>query len=122
MSTENPGKRISMLAGADLSTSQFYAVKVSADDTVVLSGDGQDAIGVLQDTPASGQTGAVQLDGVSKAVAGAAIVAGAKVASNGAGKFITAVATKAVIGTAKTAAAGDLSVFEIILDKQGILA
>lgn len=47
---------INVIAGADLSSSQYKAVKLNGtDNTVILAGAGEIALGILQNTPTSGQ-------------------------------------------------------------------
>lgn len=98
-------------AAADLSAKQFFAVKLDANGDVVLSGDGDLSLGILQNAPILGEACEIEMDGISKTVAGAAVAIGAEVAANAAGKLITAVAGKRVVAVALQAAAGDLSVF-----------
>lgn len=138
MAYEDAGKQISVLAGADLSASQYRAVKVNSAGQVVLCGAGETAIGILQNRPASGKVATVMVAGVSKMVAGAPIAAGDLVASDAAGK--AKVASKAVtntsdagtandpligsgvIGVAMTAASADGSVFSVLLLPMGAVA
>jgi hypothetical protein len=51
MSTDNPGIDISLPAADDLSTKQYYAVKVDSSGNAAVAGAGQPAIGVLQNKP-----------------------------------------------------------------------
>ncbi|SCM71512.1 hypothetical protein KL86PLE_100245 [uncultured Pleomorphomonas sp.] len=105
MTTQANGLDITRLAGADLSSSQYLFVKLDANAQVVVAGAGEDAIGVLQNKPAAGQAATVRVGGLSKVVAGAAITAGARVASDASGKAKTAVA--ATVNTSDTGAAAD---------------
>lgn len=114
MSYEIPLEKLTFMAAADLRTKQYYAVKLDTAGKIVLAGDGESAIGVLQDTPNTGEVGSVMTLGVTFGKAGDAITAGSNVASDAAGKFVTAGGGDAVIGTAlKTAANGDI--FPILL-------
>lgn len=77
-------------AGADLSTNQFYCVKMSATDNRVslCDTDGEVFLGVLQDKPAAaGRQANVVVSGVTKGVAGEALTAGDFVGTDSAGKF-----------------------------------
>lgn len=68
-----------LLAGADLSTKQFYCVKMSSTDNQVALCDtqGQPFIGVLQNKPnASGEAAEVMALGISKVECGEALTAG----------------------------------------------
>lgn len=120
MATENLGKVISMLAGADLSAKQYcFVAGTATDNTVNTAGAGVAAIGVLQDNPASGRAGAVMINGVSKIVAGGTVAAGAKVASDASGHAVTAATGNYILGTAKTGGASG-AVIEIIFEHHGI--
>lgn len=82
------------LAGADLSGSQYLAVKHSTTvtNTVVLAGAGQAVVGILQNAPASGAVARVRLFGRSKWISSGVIARGAALASDAAGKAKAAVA------------------------------
>ena len=99
-------------AAADLSAKQFFAVKVTAANVVNLAGAGDGPIGVLQNKPTSGQAADVLVFGMTKASAGAAIAAGAKVMVDSNGQFQTASGSaKYYVGTAVTAASALNDVF-----------
>lgn len=94
-----------VLAGADLSAGQYLFVKINNAGRVVLCGDGEPGIGVLQNKPTSGQAAAIQVGGRTKVKAGGVIAIGAYIASGASG-----VAKTAVLGRTKTddtAAAAD---------------
>ena len=58
---------ISLLAAGDLSTYQYRFVKMSADNTVTVCGNGEKAIGILQNKPSvAGQAARVRVFGVSR--------------------------------------------------------
>jgi len=65
MATSRPIWDESFIAGEDLSSSQFCAVKLSAANTVVLCGVGEQAVGILQNAPTSGQAATVRVLGSS---------------------------------------------------------
>jgi hypothetical protein len=79
------------VADTDLSTKQYYAMKMLSTEKIALASDAGDFLfGVLQDAPtAKGQTCLVAMEGITKAVGGAAINAGAKVEVGAGGKFVT---------------------------------
>ncbi len=77
MATESNLTILSFIAGASLATSQYLAVKLSADDTVVVCTAVTDKpIGVLQNKPASGGTAEVAVAGKTKWISDAALNAG----------------------------------------------
>lgn len=122
MAYEVPGFSVgTMLAGADLSSSQYLFVVPTAGE-VVVAGAGVSALGVLQNKPEDGQPAQVMAWGVSKVVAGAAITAGAKVQSNASGQAITATSTNFVNGFALTAAGGADEVISMLVVPMGHFA
>ena len=105
MAYEENMKTVTMIAGADLSavTNQYKFVKLnSTANTIVLCGDGEDAFGVLQDTPQSGEAACVCVGGITKVYAGATFNPGV-VISSGAG------------GVANTSANGDYMLGKAVL-------
>lgn len=76
-------------AGADLSTKQYCAVKIDTNGRVVAAGEGDKAIGILQDKPAAlGRAGCVGIAGTSKAVAGATVNAGDRVVQDSTSRLV----------------------------------
>lgn len=89
MAYEIPGRLVSFVAGADLSSNaQYRFVKMSADNTVVLCGNGDQMVGVLQNNPISGGAAAVMVDGLSKINGSGAIAAGTKVQADANGNAV----------------------------------
>ena len=88
---------VSLKATADLSAKQFYAVAVDGEGEIDVAGAGVMAIGILQNDPADTYMGTVRVMGVSKAVAGDTINAGAALAAETGGRVVTA--TKAIVDT-----------------------
>src|SRR3954471_8367514 len=81
-------------AAADLSSSQFLAVKITAARSVNLASTGGEvAYGILQNKPTSGQAADVGILGISKAVGGAAFSAGAQLMTNTSGQLILRTST-----------------------------
>lgn len=79
--------RITLPAGADLSTKQYYFVKVNTSGEAVLCDAATDRpIGVLQNSPKSGQEAAIVVVGGTKVVSSASIDEGALIGTNNAGK------------------------------------
>ena len=93
MATESPlfHDGAQTLAAADLSTKQFYAVKITAARAVNLASTGGEAIyGILQNNPTSGLAADVGFLGLSKAAVGAAVSAGDYLMTDTTGRLITA--------------------------------
>lgn len=77
MAVEMPVFTKTFKAGADLSAKQFYFVKQSADETVVVCAAVTDLpVGILQNNPLSGQGASVMIIGESKVNADAALAVG----------------------------------------------
>ena len=117
MAYEIPGNGIGVLnAGADLSTKQYYVVKVNTSGAIILAAATTDRpLGVLQNNPTSGKTASVMTSGVTKVVASAAIAIGDRVMCTAAGKVATATSTNYAFGTALVAAAADGDIISISL-------
>lgn len=94
-------------AGADLSSKQFHAVKIAADGDVEQAGAGERAMGLLQNKPIENEAAEIEMDGISKAVAGAAIAgADVELAADANGRLVPAASGNQVIALSLTAAAG----------------
>lgn len=73
---------VSLIAGADLSAAQYLFVKAdTTDGQVVLCGDGENAIGVLVNAPASGEAAVVAISGLQKVKVAAGGVTGGGIIS-----------------------------------------
>lgn len=112
MAQEGPQTRVpGVVAGADLRTHQYKFVKLSASNTVVLCAAVTDIpIGVLQDTPNTGQAANVCMSGETKLASGAALAAGAAIGTAADGRGAAYVAgtdiTKYLVGQVLVASAG----------------
>lgn len=115
MATENPVLVLSFPATANLASSQFYAMELATAGVTVCNATTDVSIGILQNDPASGAAADVCVSGKSKAVAGAAISINAKCSVTAAGKIQTAATGQHVIGIALEAAAGDNSIFTLLV-------
>ena len=123
MAWEIEGLDFTLPAAADLSANQYFIVKVDSSGSAALAGDGQPAIGVLQNEPdAAGKAASIRFAGISKVVAGAAVSAGAQVAPNASGKAVTAATGKNILGIALAAASGDGVIIPVALTYNGISA
>lgn len=134
---------IEILAGEDLSSYQYSAVKVNSSGALVRAGAGEFACGILQNAPASGALGIVRVAGISVMKAdGTGVTRGDKVscAANGLGRSTAAAASgtahvntsdaggatdavigAAVIGLALTTAAASAN-FNVLLTHSGAVA
>lgn len=107
------------VASSDFSSSQYCAAVLDATGQWALAGAGVNADGIMQDAPVIGRVGGVAVYGVSKAVAGAAVAAGAEVMANASGQLIAATAGNFGIGKAVTAASGVGILFSVLLRPGG---
>lgn len=107
-------------AGADLTGKQFFFVKLDASGDVVLAGNGERAIGVLQNDPAQDEAASVRLEGISKVVSGAAVTLPNLIGSDAAGKAVPAASTDQTLGEALSTSGADLTVISVHLFKNGI--
>lgn len=123
MAFESPGYKIGFIrASGDLTGKQYFAVKLDeGTDGWLLAGAGaHHAVGVLQNVPtAAGQAAEVMVEGVTKAVAGAAITKYAPLSVNSSGKFIAATDATHVVGVALEAAGADGDIVAIWLRYAG---
>ena len=91
MAYEQSLTTVSLEAGSDLSTKQYYAVKITTLKLAVANGAGG-MLGVLQNDPsASGAPGTVAISGITKWLAGGAVTAGSYIAVDTNGKCVNAV-------------------------------
>lgn len=98
---------LTRLAGADLSTTgQYRFVEQSSAGTVtVCNSAGENALGVLQNNPASGQAATIAVGGVTKVLAGATIAIGEQLATTAAGKAAVATGGQVILGEAMSGGA-----------------
>lgn len=118
MASTNPGFHASRIANADLSTKQYYAMKLIAGQKVDLAdGTADQVIGFLQNKPTSGKNAEVAIgpSGTCKAIAGGAITEGVLVKVNASGKVIAGGAGSDVnYGIAFSAATADGDIIEVL--------
>lgn len=99
---------LTLAASGDLSTKQYYLVKIDSNGQVAVAGAGEAAIGVLQTKPsAQGDVCSVApLIGTKLiALAGGSFSPGAFLAANASGKLVSA--TKGKVDTSDAGAAAD---------------
>lgn len=99
------------LSAGDISAEQYTFFKRGANDTVVQSGAGEAAVGVLWTTAAAaGRAVTVVCGGEPNVYVGTGgVTVGDEIAADADGNAVTAVSTDVVVGIAReTAAAGEL--------------
>jgi len=102
--------KVTLVAGADLSSSQYKFVKLDSNGNAVAVAAATDApIGVLQNTPTSGQEAEVVVSGGTKLLLGGTVAAGGRVSPNATGAGVAIAAgtdtTKYLCGQALTGGA-----------------
>jgi len=117
----NYSVKVTLVAGADLSTKQYTFVKLDSSGQAVAAAAATDIpVGVLQNAPTSGQEAEVLIVGGTKIVAGAAIGEGALVGTSSAGKAVALTAgtdtTKYVVGTLLTESAADGNIVTAVVN------
>ena len=122
MAYEIPGHTNTLLAAADLSSSQYRFVAENSSGRAAVPSAGVQCIGVLQNAPASGRAGTIMVDGVSKVEASAAITAGDKVACTANGRAATVTTGQYILGIARTTAGGAGEYIAVQLLPGGIAA
>lgn len=108
-----------LLAGADLSSKQYYFVKMAstAGEVVACSATTDHAIGILQNDPADGEAALVKAIGVSKVVcASTAVTVGSDVGWSAEGQAASrSAAGSRAMGTALEASAADGDIVTVLL-------
>lgn len=106
MSFGSNGTDISLVAAADQSAAQYKFGSVDSNGAfAIATAAGQSVIGALQNNPGSGQAATIRVGGVSKAIAGGAITAGALLKVDSQGRVVAA--SLAVTNTSDAGAASD---------------
>src|SRR5271154_6173291 len=105
MSWEEQGQlfRSTAIANSNLAAKQYFAVSLVSGYKINLATANKNAIGILQDNPASGIEGTYQWDGISKAVISASqtLTAGTSLLQVDSGGTLTAVtSTNTVVAVA----------------------
>lgn len=122
MAYEENLKTLTLVAAADLSAQQYRFVNLDGTGKAALAGAGAEAVGVLQNKPVANAEATVADiggGGTSKVVAGAAIAAGARVASDASGRAVTAGVGNAILGRARVAAAAAGEIIPVLLFHNG---
>ena len=95
MAYQQAQTNITLKAGADLSAKQYFFVKIDANGDAVLAGNGQNAIGILQNAPTEGEAANIAVAGVSKVIIGdtTSLDSGVVISSDANGKATLGVST-----------------------------
>lgn len=120
MAREIPGFSHTLVAGEDLTTSQFCGVDIGRGGDggkAVLPSAGGRCVGILQNKPDDGQSGTIVTSGVSKVLVGnTGIAAGDNVTVDSDGTIIQAASGDTPIGVAEaTNAPGELGTVLLLI-------
>lgn len=111
--------KFSAPAGSSLSALQFTFVKMSTTTVIPVTAATDVPVGVVVNTPTSGQTAEVVVSGIVKLKASAAIAVGAPVGTTSGGQAVTLVrgtdTTKFICGMALTAATAANDIITVLL-------
>lgn len=111
MAWEAPGFKVpSLVSNADLSalSNQYLAVVPhTVSGQIVVAGAALEILGILQNNPAALEAAEITMNGVSKAISGAAITIGDEIEVDANGKVITLAAGVAVGYCLDTAGGAD---------------
>lgn len=123
MAFEERLSTLTMISGADYSDGfahyRFVVPTSTAKTFLRASVAGSDAVAICQDTPRTGEASCVADGGISKVVAGAAITAGAQIATDNQGRAVTATSGAYILGTAIQGAAAAGIIIPILFEKNG---
>ena len=116
MATDFNVECLTRIAGADLSTTGQYLFveQNNAGAVTVCNSAGENALGVLYNDPASGQSASVAYDGIVRVMAGATIAIGELVATTAAGKAAVATNGQVILGEA-ISGGGDGEIISVLL-------
>ena len=113
-------------AGIPMVNAACHAAVFDVNGNLVPAGAGEPAIGIFipstPDVVNAGDDVTVQIKEIGLWITGAAVAAGAEVASNNAGQAITAVANAFIVGYALEAAGGPGAVIKVQITKSGYKA
>lgn len=105
---------VNIVAGSDLSSSQYKALTLASDGAVDVSGADAEVIGFCMNSPSTGQVAEIAtVGGGAKAIAGGTILAGALLATDANGDVVTATENQAVCAMALEGAV-DNDVFAVL--------
>lgn len=125
MAAQDGVKKITLEAGQDLSSNQFYFVALASDGQIDPAGDGAAADGILYNDPdAAGKAAEVAIPNGArvKVVSGGSVSVGDDVASDANGKATTATTGDVILGKAVEAGATDGDVISILFNVRGVVA
>jgi hypothetical protein len=121
MSYEEILESVTLYANGDQTGNQYLFMTYDASGVAAQTVAGAACVGVLQNKPDDTQAATIGVKGVSKVVSGAAVAAGAIVATDAAAKAVTAVSGDYGQGIALQAATAADEVIAVLLKPQGQL-
>ena len=120
MAFEELGKCISLPADGSMAAYQWRFVKINSSSQATLCGDGEAAVGVLQNDPAAvGQGATVCIAGITKVEIGGTVTASGAVASDSVGRAVDAVSGDRILGTAVNGGTAAATIVSILFQPLG---
>lgn len=105
-------------AGENLTGKLMFAAKLNTDSEAVLAGSGEMVYGIIVEENVENEPVTLQMKGLAKCVAGAAVNAGVNVMAGAGGKVVTATgAGVAVLGVCRKGCANANEIIEVELDR-----
>ena len=120
MSQHVPGALKTFKAAADYSAKKYYAMYLSADNTVTIGAAATNAlVGTLLNEPKANEGAVIAMSGTSLGFAGGTVSIGDSLTTDSAGKLVATTTTgNIVIGRALEAAdASDIFEYQVGIDK-----
>ena len=123
MAWEDTGEIIPMVSGAAITVNRCVKVGASDGAVIVCAAITDQPLGVIkQGVAAAGLGCPVQVNGVTRVEAGAAITRGAQVGTDTVGRAIAAVSTAGILGIALESAAGAGEIISVALGSYAVKA
>lgn len=104
------------MAGADLSEKVHYLAKIDTDGDIILATNQGMVYGIITEGAEENYPVTVQVKGLGKCIAGAAITAGASLMSNGDGKAVTN-SGGIIFGIARSSVENEDEIVEVEIDR-----
>jgi hypothetical protein len=118
MAENNDQMTMTYKAAADLSAFKYRVMRNTGERTtncasLATEGFAAGTIGILQNSPASGQNATICYAGISKAVAAGSVTQGVILTTNGSGKVTAAASGDLAVGQALTGASAENDVISV---------
>jgi hypothetical protein len=120
MAFETPILDTTVLAAADLSSSQFCGVVINSSGQAALPAAGANIAGVVQNKPTSGTAVELRVEGITKMKTGGTVAPGAYVKVDTSGQAVTAASGDKIVGICLSTASVASGNLATVLLKSGV--